>query len=103
MRIIDADRLKEKMAVTLEVLKFIFPPGENGAHLKAAFSTLGDMVDKCQTIDAVPIVRCKDCKYRDTIDCGMQFYAYDDDENLCRSNDWTRDDGFCYWGERKDV
>lgn len=49
------------------------------------------------------LVRCKDCKYRDTIDCGMQFYAYDDDENLCRSDDWTRDDGFCYWGERKDV
>lgn len=49
------------------------------------------------------LVRCKDCKYRDTINCGMQFYGYDDDGHLCKSDDWTQDDGFCYWGERKDV
>ena len=52
--------------------------------------------------DLVPVVRCKVCKFRNTIDCGMQFYGYDDDENLCLSDDWTRDDGFCYWGERKE-
>lgn len=55
------------------------------------------------TIDAVPVVRCKDCKLRDTFNCGMQFYGYDDDLNLYKSDDWTMDDGFCYWGERKDV
>lgn len=55
------------------------------------------------TIDAVPVVRCIECKYRDTINCGMQFYGYDDDGHLCKSDDWTQDDGFCYWGERKDV
>ena len=48
------------------------------------------------------LVRCRDCKFRNTIDCGMQFYGYDDDENLCLSDDWTEDDGFCYWGQRKD-
>ena len=48
------------------------------------------------------LVRCKDCKFRNTIDCGMQFYGNDDDGNLCLSDDWTDDNGFCYWGERKD-
>ena len=48
------------------------------------------------------LVRCRDCKFRNTIDCGMQFYGYDDDENLCLSDDWTEDDGFCYWGQRKE-
>ena len=55
------------------------------------------------TIDAVPVVRCKDCKNRDTFSCGMQVYGYDDDMNLQKSDDWTMDDGYCYWGERKDV
>lgn len=49
------------------------------------------------------LVRCIECKYRDTINCGMQFYGYDDDGHLCKSDDWTQDDGFCYWGEKKDV
>ena len=48
------------------------------------------------------LVRCRDCKFRNTIDCGMQFYGYDDDENLCLSDDWTEDDVFCYWGQRKE-
>ena len=52
--------------------------------------------------DFVEVVRCKNCKFRDTFDCGMQFYGYDDDGNLCKSDDWTDDDGFCYWGERKE-
>lgn len=52
--------------------------------------------------DAVPVVRCKDCKRRNTIDCGMQFYEYDDDMNLCMSVDFTQDNGFCYGGKSKD-
>lgn len=64
---------------------------------KCSISVIGKLVD------AVPVVRCKDCRLRDTFNCGMQFYGYDDDMNLRKSDDWTMDDGFCYWGERKDV
>ena len=61
-------------------------------------------VNPCDLVktDLVPVVRCKDCKHRNTFNCGMQFYGYDDDMNLCMSDDWTQDDGYCYWGERKD-
>lgn len=74
MRLIDADRLKEKMATTLEVLKHIFPPGEQEVHLISAFATVGEMADDCPTIDAVPVkhgewvddggvYRCSSCNH----------------------------------------
>ena len=46
-----------------------------------------DMVDNSPTIDAVPVVRCKDCKYFKT--------------RLCENED-NHDDWFCADGERKD-
>lgn len=46
------------------------------------------------TIDAVPVVRCKDCKHRDT------------KEGLCKGRGWPMqlvpDDGFCDKGERRE-
>ena len=59
MRLIDADRLKEKMSTTLEVLKHIFPPGEQEVHLMSAFATVGTMADDCPTIEAVPVKHAK--------------------------------------------
>ena len=40
------------------------------------------------TVDAAPVVRCKDCKHRHTFDC------------MCR--DRTYDDWFCADGEREE-
>ena len=57
-----------------------------------------NMVDNAPTIDAVPVVRCKDCKHwhKDTVFCGYMSY----DEASERVN-WYADD-FCSYGERKD-
>ena len=58
---------------------------------------------KSPAIDAVPVVRCVDCKYRCTIVCPMFHteYSWDADDGC----DWydvdrTDDDGFCHLGER---
>ncbi len=54
---------------------------------------LGGLVDVVEflndmpTVDAVPVVRCKDCKYFKTL--------------LCQNED-NHDDWFCADGERKD-
>ena len=49
------------------------------------------------TIDAVPVVRCKDCIRRyDTDECPMCFLSEG------QYYEFTRDDGFCDRGERKD-
>ena len=66
--------------------------------------------DKALTENAIPVVRCKDCRYWDE----HSQYGYDDERgtygNYCMV--WTPDDdfyavetpedGFCYKGERKD-
>ena len=61
------------------------------------------------TVDAVEVVRCKDCKYRgNEIECPMCFeqeIEWDDDgytEVDWITHDRTQDDGFCHIGERKD-
>lgn len=47
--------------------------------------------------DAVEVVRCKDCKKRNTEDCGMQY------ECGCGGQwHWETDNSYCSWGEKMD-
>ena len=78
MRLIDADALKTK-AIRCETFKLYDAP----IFLKAVGTK---EIDKAPTIDAVPVVRCKDCKYFKT--------------RLCE-NENNHDDWFCADGERK--
>lgn len=85
MRLIDADAL-ESNGILFET------------HGGATFIALGS-VRTAPTIDAVPVVRCKDCKH---------FFDYEADEpryGQCKlismDMDITRDD-FCSYGERRD-
>ena len=86
MRLIDADVLKQ---------------GVNGVstHWLNEWSTLGvlAMVDKQTTVDAVPVVRCKDCRHRDPedhkCDCGEM------ERQGCPFR--VDDDYYCAYGERK--
>ena len=59
--------------------------------------TVQEWIDKAPTFDAVPVVRCKDCKHwhKDTVFCGYMPYG----EATERVN-WYADD-FCSYGERK--
>ncbi len=58
--------------------------------------------------DVVEVVRCKDCKHRETHECPMVFYEtiYFDDEGYVESetliHDNTEDNSFCSCGERKE-
>ena len=63
-------------------------------------------LDKFPTIDAVPVVRCWECKHRYTENCPMYFHdsywhegyeEYVDDDT-----DHTENDYFCPKGERKE-
>ena len=50
------------------------------------------------TVDAVPVVRCRDCKHwhKDTVFCGYMSYGEASERVI-----WYADD-FCSYGERKD-
>ena len=56
-----------------------------------------DSIDSQPTVDAVEVVRCKDCIRRyDTDECPMCFLI---EGNYC---DYTNENGFCDRGERKE-
>ena len=48
-------------------------------------------------IDAVPVVRCRECKYRGTDDCIFHIKGEPADEELLLK----LDNDFCSYGERK--
>lgn len=86
MRLIDADAL-------VSVLRDRSPKESTHTNLIVALAVGACIheIDNANTIDAVPVVRCKDCKH------------YDGD-NCCMKNGLiVRDDGgwFCADGERK--
>ena len=51
-----------------------------------------ELINDAPTIDAVEVVRCKDCVYQSGIDSDQ--YCYLDGRSACDYN-------FCSWGERK--
>lgn len=79
MRLIDADALRE----FVEGLYTITWSHDYGGGIKDACIDILNFIVNAPTIDAVPVVRCKDCKWWDECD--------ELDEN-----------GYCHHGERKD-
>lgn len=60
------------------------------------FERVNDILEYAPTIDAIPIVRCKDCKYHDEEDCRgficNGYFKYSDVEPY----------DFCSYGEMRD-
>ena len=55
-------------------------------------------IDRIKTLsaaDVVPVVRCKDCRWRGREECGM-FYRCECGEQ----HTWETDDDFCGYGEK---
>lgn len=58
MRLIDAD------AVSAEIEKLLYPaPNRDSILYNCGVNDALNVIDDAETIDAVPVVRCKDCKY----------------------------------------
>lgn len=88
MRVIDADAF----------LKDILTAGIGKTIIEYSESDIGYMICRRPTIDAVPVVRCKDCFGRS---------CWEKDENGCDicwvSGMYVRgEDDFCSYGERKE-
>ena len=92
MRLIDADAYK---ALHCKVC-----PSDCGAcGFVYGKDDICGLIDKAPTIDAVPVVRCKDCHYG--------FYDSEiNDAMICtRTNDgyWRHGNDFCSYGRKKNV
>ena len=91
-RLIDANALKER-AIKMVTVNSL------GNKQHCYFKAVGtDEIDKAPTVDAVEVVRCRDCKHRGTDDCIFHIKGEPADEELLRE----LDNDFCSYGERKD-
>ena len=100
-RYIDADALLEKIQYRLPI---------NSVYsdiIAECVKLTGRIVEAQPIVDAVKVVRCKDCENRYTDGCPMHFdemVSYDDDgwtETDWIEHDRTHDYGFCDRGERR--
>ena len=99
MRLIDADRLSEAIYDNVPA------PYEDASWAKE--NCLAE-IDAAPTVDAVPVVRCQECKHhRDKNEQEQQYLA--EDILICTSPDATDEcwnavwpDHFCSYGERKE-
>ena len=92
MKLIDADKLLE---IYKKWIPQLLPKEDEGDRrgVETCIMVLEDM----QTVDAVPVVRCRECKYRGTDDCIFHIKGEPADEELLLK----LDNDFCSYGERK--
>lgn len=85
MRLIDADKVLKK--------KFrVIKPSELGVE---RYYVSEDDINNAPTVDAVPVVRCKDCKYCSEIRKGSILSSCKILQ-CCVTEDW-----FCAYGEKR--
>lgn len=74
-------------------------PGDIDSHGMRVFdnlkATMIESLGYCQAVDAVEVVRCKDCKWRNTMGCPYKrFYSEErDDLDYCSDGERKSDHG----------
>lgn len=90
----------EKRLIDAKAGKKVFSAIAQPAEYKGVIHMVAPIseIDKLPTVDAVPVVRCRDCKHwhKETLFCDYMPYG----EAQERVN-WYADD-FCSYGERKE-
>lgn len=90
VRLIDADALKKNAQDTHE-----FQIDLGGVW------DVGCLIDDAPTVDAVPVVRCRECKHHRNRGCPMRSLDVMPGGRLYIVDD-TDDNGFCYKGAKMD-
>ena len=96
MRLIDADAL-------LPMMKYATTDSEIGIFpIKIGFNAIAKVIDDAPTMDAVPVIRCKECKFSKAYYHGSEsnlgMFTY-----LCTQGLYGMNaDDFCSRAERKD-
>ena len=103
-RLIDANKAQ---AVLMNMAERLM--GAGSPEMAVAVGYAAEVIGKQRTVDAVEVVRCKDCKYwhEETGWCDQHSWFIEEDGEPCHpweSNNWKmlNEDDFCSYGERKD-
>lgn len=109
MRLIDADELKKMLIKERNAMPLtkterygfgVKVPNHHGMSMRGGINKAFRCMEQTPTIDAVPVVRCRECKHRRFT--GVAPFMY----HCCGHNDGlvgkVNDGDFCSYGERKD-
>ena len=97
MRLIDADRLNKPIYAEEDNITGSGMSYDEICGYNDGIDIAWNKIDQAPTIDAVPVVRCKDCIRRyDTDECPMCFLIEG------KYYEYTNENGFCDRGERKE-
>ncbi len=78
-----------------------FINGKNALIWKMAHDSAISCVTACSTIDAVPVVRCKDCKNRAEYFNSGRYICIRTQCTICGGVTYIHDNDFCSYGEPK--
>ena len=111
MRLIDANKvvkdiISERDKIPYELVSE--KPFKHGNSMRGGIRKALRCIEQAPTVDAVPVVRCRECKHhRDKNEQERQYLV--EDILICTSPDATEDcwnavwpDHFCSYGERKE-
>jgi hypothetical protein len=99
LRLIDADALKENLIKERDTIPLtkterygfgVEFPDNHGMSMRGGINKAFRCMEETPTIDAVPVVRCKDC------------VGYREEDGVCVAwEGFVRTDDFCSYGERR--
>ena len=100
MRLIDATEVVKNIVAERDKIPYELvseKPFKHGNSMRGGIRKALRCIEQAPTVDAVPVVRCRECKYR--------FKNNGHDKSGCPiidANIWMDDDDFCSYGERKE-
>ena len=98
MRLIDADALQKLFNEVSSSLLCRRDLAKDTEHMVRAFLMVTEMIQDAPTVDAVPVVRCRECKYAKNAKVNKKGLR------ICSASHMEIvDDDFCSYGEREET
>ena len=97
MRLIDADKLMQDVKINAERWAVI-----RNKTVESIIDKVLYIIEHTETVDAVPVVRCKDCKHAKRSSYVTERYGVPGVKTCKRLRRCVGPDDFCWQGEQKD-
>ena len=100
-RLIDANKVVKAILAERDKIPYELvseKPNQHGNSMRGGIRKALRCIEQAPTVDAVPVVRCRECKHRGTDYCIFHIKGEPADEELLLK----LDNDFCSYGERKE-